>query len=340
MFSAFSASDREKDQQAPPQPRLSFLTAHALYVLSAVGLLLLSLFSERLFLLFSRLFPSMPAAWVSFIVSALYYVPFTLFPVMLTIRRADAWETARMRALGFGDMIAVSLTAILGIYVTTRLSVLWQMLLYALGLSPTDQSALLPTDPQGLMVAVLTAGALAGVCEDLLFRGAIMSAWERRGTKRAILVSALLFTLLHGSVGGMPTQFLLGVVLGFLVYAFDSIYAGIVYHTVHNAMIMIAAYVVQYLPDAQTASTAADTMDALMNLQTVVELSIALAVSGAVYYFVLRAFGRRAKRRGIAFLPNTREPLPGKARAPLWLAGIVVVIFYFFDVLQMLGRAL
>ena len=96
----------------------------------------------------------------------------------------------------------------------------------------------------------LTVGLLAPVCEELVFRGAVLRALLRWTPRHwiAIAFSALFFALIHANPAQMPHAFLIGLLLGWLYYRTDSIVPGIVYHWVNNSI----AYVVYNLyPDPQ-----------------------------------------------------------------------------------------
>ena len=87
-----------------------------------------------------------------------------------------------------------------------------------------------------------TIGLLAPVCEERVFRGAVLRALLRWTPRHwlAIAISALLFALIHANPIQMPHAFLVGLLLGWLYYRTDSIVPGIVYHWVNNS----SAYVV------------------------------------------------------------------------------------------------
>jgi sodium transport system permease protein len=91
--------------------------------------------------------------------------------------------------------------------------------------------------------AVLGAVALVpAVCEELLCRGALAFAIRRRAPAAvAVLASAFLFALLHGSVYRLVPTFLLGVVLGAIALRAGSIVPSMVAHAVNNACIVLVA---------------------------------------------------------------------------------------------------
>jgi membrane protease YdiL (CAAX protease family) len=93
-------------------------------------------------------------------------------------------------------------------------------------------------DLQMQRIAVVISAASAGICEETGFRGYLQRPIEERhGPRTAILVSSLLFTLLHltkgwSTAGMVPIVFGAGVLLGTLAWASGSLLPGIVGHTV------------------------------------------------------------------------------------------------------------
>ena len=113
----------------------------------------------------------------------------------------------------------------------------------------------LPTTliPADLVVNALTAGVVAPVGEELLYRGVIAQAWGRQSTaRRAILFSAVLFAFAHTlTVGGSSVgdaastavvafivRLPLGIALGWLYIRRRSLVATIALHAVYNLAIV------------------------------------------------------------------------------------------------------
>jgi sodium transport system permease protein len=91
-----------------------------------------------------------------------------------------------------------------------------------------------------LGMAVLLFAAVPAVCEELAFRGFILTGLERgHRTRSAILLSALLFGFMHVLLSLFQQLFnatLLGLVLGLLAVRSRSIVPGIVFHFLNNAL--------------------------------------------------------------------------------------------------------
>ncbi|MEZ6070861.1 MAG: type II CAAX endopeptidase family protein [Pirellulales bacterium] len=97
---------------------------------------------------------------------------------------------------------------------------------------------------------VLLAAAIApAVCEELFFRGYLLSALRSSFPRwRAIVTSAIVFGVFHLLMNGVvaPERFvsssLLGLVLGWLCVRSGSIFPGMVLHATHNGFLVLVMY--------------------------------------------------------------------------------------------------
>ncbi len=84
----------------------------------------------------------------------------------------------------------------------------------------------------------LTIALLAPVLEELLFRGAIEGRLLQRWTNpwAGIMVSSLIFGVIHMNPAQIPFAFLMGLVFGWLYYRTGSLLPGIVGHVLNNSI--------------------------------------------------------------------------------------------------------
>ncbi len=97
---------------------------------------------------------------------------------------------------------------------------------------------------------VVVLGVLPAVCEELAFRGFILSGLRRRfrpGT--AILLSSFLFALYSMNVFQFAPHFVFGSVLALLVVRSGSVLPAIVFHLVWNALFVGPIFYPEVLPD-------------------------------------------------------------------------------------------
>ena len=96
----------------------------------------------------------------------------------------------------------------------------------------------------GLMVNLLMIGVLAAVGEELIFRGLLQRLMEDmiRNVHLAILITAILFSAFHFQFFSFLPRFVLGAILGYLMYLGRSIWFPILAHFVNNAMGVVYYY--------------------------------------------------------------------------------------------------
>ena len=81
----------------------------------------------------------------------------------------------------------------------------------------------------------LVVGLLAGICEEILFRGPIHSALIRRLPLWAALsTGGLLFAAAHLDMAGLPVRMLAGIILGWLVFRTGSIFPAMLMHALYD----------------------------------------------------------------------------------------------------------
>ncbi len=89
---------------------------------------------------------------------------------------------------------------------------------------------------------LLLVAALPAVCEELAFRGFVLSGLRSGGNnRRAIVVSALFFSIAHGLLQQEVTTFVVGLVLGWLAVRSGSLLPGVVFHFLNNATAVLVA---------------------------------------------------------------------------------------------------
>jgi len=80
-------------------------------------------------------------------------------------------------------------------------------------------------------------GLLAGVCEELLFRGPIQAALVKRlPIAMALIFGGFLFAAAHMDLSGLPARMILGLILGWIVWRSGSIFPAMVMHAVYDGV--------------------------------------------------------------------------------------------------------
>ncbi len=93
--------------------------------------------------------------------------------------------------------------------------------------------------PTGLAESVIYALVLivlAPMTEEPVFRGFVLTAWLRRGTALGLVLSGLLFAIVHFQLAAFVPLTFLGIGLGLLVHASNSLYSAMIAHACYNTV--------------------------------------------------------------------------------------------------------
>jgi len=218
----------------------TIFTASGFFLLAAVGLLAVSFCTSLL--ITGGGAEGISNETLNMLYGLSYYLPFLLLPALLWASRRGA-GALRLNPVSFATTVRIVIIALMSVSVVSNFDVFWHALWQRLGMNVFITSYVRPASTSELTLSILNVCLLVPVCEELLFRGVILSAWEDRGRRSAVLASAVLFSMLHGSLLGLPGQLYGGIVMALLVIWTDSIYAGIIYHGVFNGFATILNYI-------------------------------------------------------------------------------------------------
>jgi membrane protease YdiL (CAAX protease family) len=186
-------------------------------------------------LLVSLGMPRAAIAEASFLALYLWWASGGGAPSATKLARATAF---RRKALSRPQWIWGFLTALF--FATTvhaALVVLFRIVPFPVDAFHQDYRGFSIANPILKWVALVVAAASAGICEETGFRGYMQQPIEKRhGVVVALLVSSVLFTVIHLSKswaipGMIPLVFLAGVLLGLIAWASGSLIPGMIGHT-------------------------------------------------------------------------------------------------------------
>lgn len=140
-------------------------------------------------------------------------------------------------------------------------------------------------EPGGLALVLLLAAVLPAICEEIAFRGVVLSGLLRRFSPGvAILLTSACFGIAHYSVFRFLPTAILGVLLSWTTWRTKSIFPGMLMHAINNGLAILA----------MAAAGKNDTPERLPSWPVI-------AVGGAVFLlglFIIHAATRPAAKDG------------------------------------------
>ena len=109
---------------------------------------------------------------------------------------------------------------------------------------PLQQPPIPTASSAGEYIILLIIIALSpGICEEVFFRGLLMRGYEGIGKIQAIVISSVLFGIIHFNLQNIAGTTVLGLIFGILVYKTNSLYAGIIGHATNNGIAVTIGYI-------------------------------------------------------------------------------------------------
>jgi membrane protease YdiL (CAAX protease family) len=149
----------------------------------------------------------------------------------------------------------------------------------------------------GLLLNLLMIGVIAALGEELIFRGLLQRLMMGmvKNIHLAIVITSILFSAFHFQFFSFLPRFILGMILGYMMYYGRSIWYPILAHFVNNAMGVVYYYF--------NSKGSAD--DMLEEIGTSTMIPVAAVISlvlfllfGAVWYFQVKRYSTRSPQPG------------------------------------------
>ena len=101
------------------------------------------------------------------------------------------------------------------------------------------------TSPMALILSILIVGLLAGISEELFFRGALQKLLLLRNINPhiAIWLTAFIFIAIHFQFFGFIPRMILGAYFGYLVWWTRCLWIPIIVHAVNNSLVVVSKWI-------------------------------------------------------------------------------------------------
>ena len=220
-----------------------------------------------------------------------------LFGLRFYQKPTESSPTLPMKARDTASLLVVGLGGCMGV---NFVSAYVAMILENLGIPQAEGVQAMEATPQSLLLNVVVLALLPAVLEELMFRVCILQTLRRYGDRLAILLSAVLFGVMHGGIAQSVFACMVGLLFGWITVTTGSPRCAILLHFVNNAISVVMQYAALRLPE-----TAAMLFNAVVLYGLLLAGIVTLAVS-------------IARRAPFWKLPPRGELNPGFCVRQLW----------------------
>lgn len=169
-----------------------------------------------------------------------------LLPVLIYIKylKLDFRSTLRLNPLNLREFLLSVGVGLTGWLTASVFGIIVALIFWLFGHQIPQLPIPIPQNINEFLVLTFIISISAGICEETLFRGFIMQAFGNWGVKWSIIMPALLFALMHGSVYRFLPIFFLGIVYGWVAWRTNSIISTMIAHSINNGLSLVVLTIV------------------------------------------------------------------------------------------------
>lgn len=171
---------------------------------------------------------------------------FLIFFLYSKARKVDAKESAGIKFnLNIKQILVIICIGLVCMYGFSSLVNYMDWGVRELGYNPEDSAFnFLSFSNFGMLIVnIVLFALLPAICEELVFRGTIMNGLKKYGTTLMIVLSGLLFCIMHLSIEQSIYQFVLGMVLASVSMITGSVVASMILHFFNNALVLALNFI-------------------------------------------------------------------------------------------------
>lgn len=106
-----------------------------------------------------------------------------------------------------------------------------------------------PKGVLGFLLVFLSTAVFPALLEEFMMRGVLLGVLRKWGDGFAIIISALIFSLMHASLIQFLFTFLVGLLLGFVTVKTESLWPAIIIHGINNFLSVAFSYIGEIFGD-------------------------------------------------------------------------------------------
>ncbi len=173
----------------------------------------------------------------------------------------------------------------------------------------------------GAIYAAISLAIVPAVLEEFLFRGIISAEYDTYGAVTGVIMSAVMFSMLHTSFVKLPIYLFTGVILSLTATAANSLFASMLVHALNNIFVL---FIEPYLYKIAAKS------DSGLGLMMFIVITLMLVFAFLFFMKTERLYSDRAYANEPAPLIRRKKEnqLPHFLQAVLSPTFIILTVFY------------
>lgn len=264
------------------------------------------------------------APW--FLVLSTLASPLAFFLVFLIINKKEKINYFQASQIDFKlDILNVLLCIVIAficVFGFNNFVSMFDAIFKLFGIEPNTSWNLPLNNGYWLTFNIFAIAMLPAIFEELIFRGIIFNGLKAYGKKKAIIYSALLFSLMHASISQTIYPILAGCIFALVVYKTGNILYSMIIHFCNNLIIVVNRYIMEI-------NNISSEFSFDLSFVNIFSSIIYAVTAGLLIYAIIKFLLRPSKQQKKELaLGNYQESLYPKTNIYLWVGVFVGIILW------------
>ena len=255
-----------------------------------------------------------------------------LLPMVLfvLVKKYDIKEVFKLRKISFKQAVLSVLIPIFSYPIGLFFNYITIIIISMFGeLQPSPLP--IPETTSMFLISLFLFAITPGICEEIMFRGVILSGYENLNMKKAIVITGLLFGLFHFDVQNFLGPAFLGMLFAYMVYKTGSIFTSMIAHAVNNSIALVILKLAGSLEGSKELLESPEVTvipETFALLAAFVFITILAISASVVVYLLLKALSKSSEGNALEY-DLKREGRRDEKITFVHIIPIIVVIIIF-----------
>lgn len=175
-------------------------------------------------------------------VGLIFFLPIFLLKVLTRSKTKEVFIFSNYRKVGAKIVFLAIVLGAVVFFLNVYVSNFFNNIIERFGYKHTSSTSNIDSTWWGLLLNLVFTAVLPAICEETLCRGILLNGNSMAGIRKSILISGVLFGLLHLNIEQFFYATLIGLFLAYLCWGCGSIVPCVIVHFMNNALSVCFAF--------------------------------------------------------------------------------------------------
>ena len=163
-------------------------------------------------------------------------IPLTAFSIIKRQKLGATLKDFKVNKISFKHVVMSFGIGICVFLLNLCVASLFNAIILALGYEslPSSSGGGINASFLNFLLITFYSAILPGICEEMTHRGMLLNGLKKQGLAKALILSSLMFGLMHLNINQFFYAFLVGLIIGFIAICANSIIPAMIVHFTNN----------------------------------------------------------------------------------------------------------